>query len=863
MATTRQKNFFEDLFDSLSKNEYLLELYNELLRNYTRYIFGRNIEKLDDKKVTDLLRFAEILANSQDGKHKIWSQQIVALLNKLNPKNKEIEDTKRYVLLSCTNFKGLDNKLTPTGDFLDDISNEIIMDSFKIPNTENDHFFSEQKEIYESFQKETCSYSAPTSMGKSFIMRIFIKDQIKKGSNKNYAIIVPTKALISEVKKSIIEDMASDLIEHDYRIITAVGDLALTIPHKFIYVMTPERMLYLINTKPDLKIDYLFIDEAHKLSSKDTRSPLYYDLLDKISTRKETPYIFFSSPNIPNPEIYLKLIKNANLENKIRVSFSPVSQIKYLIDLKNGGLIRVFNDFSKEFIQIGNRSSAINLNSIIDEVGKNRQNLIYCSSIDKTMKAAKNYAQNLPDKHNPDLDKLSKDIATEIHKDYFLVNMIKKGVAFHVGYLPANIRSQIEKLYKEGVINHLFCTSTLIEGVNLPADNLFITSYKAGTSSFDEVSFRNLIGRVGRIKFNLFGNVFLITLQDEADRDKSPEKYSELLKTDIPEQQLSADEVLRPIDKQRIVKALVHEDYEIMSKPDDTTANKFEIMRKFQLILKNDIQSGNTSAVSESFKSQLSNEEINAISSINKPDNKSIDISPDQYRNLSDYINDGNSYPTTHFSYDEIVAFLEELSRIFKWKVYEKKTLGHWDKLNYTLTHIKYYSTLLLHWMQGDNLAYIIRSAIEYKEKHPDTGVWLNSHKIEEYYNPYDEQHKNYVIADTLNSLDKVILFKISNYFREFSTEYKKVNHIDGRFPNDWYEYVEYGTTDDIIITLQQCGFEREQAQYIKSHGYLDLNTPSSVATFTIKKEEILKSKDEDVVNQAKEALINVPELFK
>ena len=165
--------------------------------------------------------------------------------------------------------------------------------------------------------------------------------------------------------------------------------------------------------------------------------------------------------------------------------------------------------------------------------------------------------------------------------------------------------------------------------------------------------------------------------------------------------------------------------------------------------------------------------------------------------------------------------------------------------------------------MQGDNLAYIIRSAIEYKEKHPDTGVWLNSHKIEEYYNQYDVQHKNYVIADTLNSLDKVILFKISNYFREFSTEYKKVNNIDGRFPNDWYEYVEYGTTDDIIITLQQCGFEREQAQYIKSHGYLDLNTPSSVATFTIKKEEILKLKDEDVVNQAKEALINVPELFK
>ena len=42
------------MFDDLSKNDYLLELYDELLRNYTRYIFGRNIEKLEYKKIKDL-----------------------------------------------------------------------------------------------------------------------------------------------------------------------------------------------------------------------------------------------------------------------------------------------------------------------------------------------------------------------------------------------------------------------------------------------------------------------------------------------------------------------------------------------------------------------------------------------------------------------------------------------------------------------------------------------------------------------------------------------------------------------------------------------------------------------------------------
>ena len=84
-----------------------------------------------------------------------------------------------------------------------------------------------------------------------------------------------------------------------------------------------------------------------------------------------------------------------------------------------------------------------------------------------------------------------------------------------------------------------------------------------------------------------------------------------------------------------------------------------------------------------------------------------------------------------------------------------------------------------------------------------------------------------------------------------------------GRFQNDGYEYVEYGTTDYTIIVLQQSGFEREQAQYIKRHNFLDFGSPTSFSSFSIKKDEILKAKDGDVVEQAKEAMINIPELFR
>ena len=87
--------------------------------------------------------------------------------------------------------------------------------------------------------------------------------------------------------------------------------------------------------------------------------------------------------------------------------------------------------------------------------------------------------------------------------------MVRYGIAYHIGYLPASIRARIEELFKSGNITVMFCTSTLLEGVNLPADNLFIMENKIFLSEMNTIDFRNLIGRVGRISFNLYGNVYL------------------------------------------------------------------------------------------------------------------------------------------------------------------------------------------------------------------------------------------------------------------------------------------------------------------------------------------------------------------
>lgn len=70
-----------------------------------------------------------------------------------------------------------------------------------------------------------------------------------------------------------------------------------------------------------------------------------------------------------------------------------------------------------------------------------------------------------------------------------------------------------------------------------------------------------------------------------------------------------------------------------------------------------------------------------------------------------------------------------------------------------------------------------------------------------------DDKCVNKVIGNTLQIIENVILFSIANYFLRFSNEYKKLKTNGQPFKNDWYEYVEYGSTNELTIFLQRNGF--------------------------------------------------------
>lgn len=267
-----------------------------------------------------------------------------------------------------------------------------------------------------------------------------------------------------------------------------------------------------------------------------------------------------------------------------------------------------------------------------DEKQKEKPFIVYFPSTRKTVVAARDFGANrIPKTNCQELMELAKDIKNEVHGDYYLADLVSKGIAYHIGYLPASILQRIEDLFKSGKITALFCTSTFLEGVNLPADNLFITDYRNGQN----IDFRNLVGRVGRLEFNLYGNVFLVETSEKAS-----DKFETLLSKSVDKQTLSIEKGLKKPQKQNVINILLKGDVEFPKHPQKQTEDSYDLMRKFAIILLNDIMAGRESRVRREFQKVMKpgdEDKIKANFSNRQQHMKDNDITVSVERNESLY----------------------------------------------------------------------------------------------------------------------------------------------------------------------------------------------------------------------------------
>ncbi|OBQ46221.1 DEAD/DEAH box helicase [Halodesulfovibrio spirochaetisodalis] len=386
-----------------------------------------------------------------------------------------------------------------------------------------------QRNLWEDLKNdEDVITVAPTSTGKTHIILQYIVEEVASAYEAFAAIVVPTRALISEVANNLYEIAKSKGYENNIEICTVPKDG--TFNDKTIFVMTQERLFELLQGQA-ISFDYLFIDEAHNISDK-SRGVLLHLTLQHV-LEDSSPQIIISMPSEQYQNAFESVFSDVNFSRQI-VAHSPVAKVFISTKLK-GRNIELSKLGSDSLCVIPKNFTGSKLADLAYRLGQGESNIVYRNKTNECEDVARDIAKNIPEEVNSTrLFEAADYVEKFLHEDFSLADNLRRGVAFHYGPLPGVIRRMIEDLAREGEVKFIACTSTLAEGVNLPAKNLFlinpmqIVPYSA-PDRLEDVRLDNITGRAGRMLEHLSGNIFLIdqtewTFKDYFDDIKKEEK---------------------------------------------------------------------------------------------------------------------------------------------------------------------------------------------------------------------------------------------------------------------------------------------------------------------------------------------------
>lgn len=335
------------------------------------------------------------------------------------------------------------------------------------------------REILEKIKVEDSAYIAPTSFGKSSIIR----EVIKQNDFSKIAIIVPTKSLITQTYIDVRNlDLNYKLVLHDemYN-----GE------DRFIGVLTQERATRLINNY-DVSFDILFIDEAHNILKNNSRNHLLSRFIMLNYKKNPNQRLLYLSPLINDSKnLKSKFTSDGQIfESSIKHNLKAYDV--FYLDKK--GKLSLYNRFSDELYQIDKN---IQFNDYIIAKAQEK-NFIYNYRPRNVERIAKKLSLSLEVLENETLNRISLTIANEISEDIDLVELIKKGIIYLHGKQPTILKEYLEYQYKEiQNLKFIIANSVILEGINFPIETLFITS----TYGLNVKDLNNLIGRVNRLNY--------------------------------------------------------------------------------------------------------------------------------------------------------------------------------------------------------------------------------------------------------------------------------------------------------------------------------------------------------------------------
>ena len=796
---------------TIISDSYFLKLYRVCVeRSVLRTLNIDTEEKYTEKEIRDLLRFADLLSTSSISDARNYAYKIITYLNPYCKDNVYYHTVAKAVYSNLGNFPAIsyldsENNNRSYLPFDRSIQNEAKKLIQEVPDSEGQVFTDIQYELFSKLvSSREFSFSGPTSMGKSFIVKAFLRCAIQNTPPENFIILVPSRALINQYAIELKSEMGSLLEANNYKILTNsnIAELPINEQCNYVLILTPERLISYISQEKNPSIGFLFVDEAHKLAqTEDARSITTYTSIEKTLKKYPDIKLYFASPNVSNPEILLSMFRNGKAENTFKTQETPVAQNLYFIDLLEKKLSYCLND---EFIPVNHPVLAdiSSINDVLLRFGQH-SNLIYCNTKSKTIGYAKELAANLECSEDKVLKRAASIIRAYIHPDYYLADLVQKEIAYHFGNMPQLIRNLIEDLYRDGHLKYIFCTSTLLEGVNMPTQNLFILDDKKAKKILRPIDFWNLAGRAGRLAKELQGNVFCVKHEDvnwdkasffkEKDIQLVPTIYERIdhnlkkIEKIIQEQEISGTDI-----EQKILRYIAN----IICIDTLEPKNGYKSPIITALIERN-----KTKIIELAKSKSAQNETPYLILSANE--SIELKIQNDAYKQLKNlHSQKCNILFSTQVSYQTCLDTLQNLHKLYNWN---DKYLGNENSL-------KYFAMLMNKWINNSSLSQIISESIDYFHTH-NRKLRINNGDLADF-DKNNKTHINALIGNIIDEIEIVLRFQLEKYFNHYHMMVKNILGEDNAGEN-WAMLLEYGTQNREIIALQNMGLSRYSAQKI------------------------------------------------
>ncbi|MBB8765306.1 DEAD/DEAH box helicase [Escherichia coli] len=386
------------------------------------------------------------------------------------------DSVEQSLLLNLVRAVGLFPYITPHLSSMA-ISDRLAYEAHRVEGVEQGMVFHHlQAHVFSLImQGRNVVLSASTSVGKSLVIDAVLAQR----RFKKVVVIVPTIALIDETRRRLVKRFK------DFNLITHPSQESV-VETTNVYLLTQERVIQ----RPDLAdVEFFVLGEFYKidLGNSPDESTRAVDLSLAFHKLAKTGAQFY----MLGPHIQ----KISGLDD-YEYHFIPSDYSTVAVDIQN---------FNLEMRSEERKEKLLELVTTLDS-----PTLIYCQAPPSANRVAEYLIQEAGLKPVPETKEIAAWISRHYHPEWNVAKAISLGIGIHHGGVPRALQQYIVKLFNDGIIKRIICTSTMIEGVNTSAENVIIYDRRLNTSKFDYFTYKNISGRAGRMNKYFIGKVFML-----------------------------------------------------------------------------------------------------------------------------------------------------------------------------------------------------------------------------------------------------------------------------------------------------------------------------------------------------------------